>query len=71
MKNSLLLLSVILFLSVILVSLSSCEVEYRGDARYNHFRGYEHSHYPGHHDEYNHGYHHDDKGGEIHDHPRQ
>jgi hypothetical protein len=50
-----------------LVLLSSCELEYRGDTRYTHFRGYEGRHYPGHHDVYNHGYHHDDRGGENHD----
>ncbi|HXC03478.1 MAG TPA: hypothetical protein VNZ86_01925 [Bacteroidia bacterium] len=54
----------ILAVCIALVSFTSCEVEYRGDARYSHYRGYEHRHYPDHHDEYNHGYHHDEHGGE-------
>jgi len=61
----------LLAISVVIISLSSCEVEYRGDQRYSHYRGYEHAHYPDHHDEYHHGYHHDDHGGEMHgDHDR-
>ena len=56
----------LLVVGVAAIFLSSCEVEYRGEGRYHHFRGYEHSHYPNHHHEgYNHGYHHDEHGGEI------
>jgi hypothetical protein len=54
-----------LTLIVILFFLSSCEIEYRGTARYYHPVGWHHSHYPGHHDVYNHGWHHDEHGGEI------
>jgi hypothetical protein len=56
-----------LFIAVLVCALflPSCEVEYRGDMRYHHYRGYEHSHYPDHHDMYNHGYHHDEHGDEI------
>ena len=50
---------------IVIMFLSSCEVEYRGGYRYHHYRGYERSHYPDHHEEYNHGYHHDEHGGEI------
>ena len=60
----------LLVVSVATIFLSSCEVEYRGEGRYNHFRGYEHSHYPDHHEAYNHGYHHDEHGGEIIGQPR-
>jgi hypothetical protein len=49
----------------IIVCLSSCEVEMRGDNRYHHYRGYEHDHYPEHHDHYDHGYHHDRDGREL------
>jgi hypothetical protein len=55
----------LLIISVVLISLSSCEVEYRGENRYRHYRGYEREHYPEHHDEYRHGYHHDERGREI------
>ena len=50
---------------VILLFLSSCEVEVRDGVTYHHHRGYEHEHYPEHHEEYHHGYHHDRDGGEI------
>jgi hypothetical protein len=68
---------ILLIVSVVIIFLSSCEVEYRGGYRYNHFRGYEYRHYPYHHDVYDHGYHHDEHGGELHghegpvDHPRR
>ncbi len=55
----------LIFISAIVLLLSSCEVEYMGENRIHHFRGYEHHHHPTHHDEYNGGYHHDRKGGEI------
>jgi hypothetical protein len=61
MKKSLSIVAVMLCA----MFLASCEVEYMGDARYHHYRGYEHSHYPNHHEEYNHGYHHDSHGDEI------
>ena len=51
--------------AALLIFLSSCEVEYRGDAHHYHPWGYEHRHYPEHHDVYNHGYHHDEHGHEI------
>jgi|GEM_PF-1337934 len=56
---------VLLVISMLIVFLSSCEVEYRGGYRYYHYWGYEHAHYPYHHDVYNHGYHHDEHGGEL------
>lgn len=61
----------VFLISIALISLTSCEVEYRGDYRYHHFRGYEHAHYPDHHEEYHRGYHHDEHGGEIHYEPRK
>ena len=61
---------ILLIVSVVILFLSSCEVEYRGGSRYNHYRGYEHSHYPNHNEAYNHGYHHDEHGGEIINHTR-
>ncbi|MFI5151466.1 MAG: hypothetical protein ACHQRM_17195 [Bacteroidia bacterium] len=61
----------IILTSISLIFLSSCEVEFRGEQRYTHYRGYEHRHYPDHHDEYNHGYHHNERGGENKpEHPR-
>jgi hypothetical protein len=51
--------------AALLIFLSSCEVEYRGDHPYYHAWGYEHRHYPEHHEVYNHGYHHDEHGHEI------
>ena len=60
----------LLVVSVTILFLASCEVEYMGDTRYHHYRGYEHSHYPDHHEIYNHGYHHDNHGGEIIEQPR-
>jgi len=59
MKNT------VLAVGLATIFLSSCEVEYRGDARYHHYWGYEHAHYPNHQEVYNHGYHHDVQGGEI------
>ncbi len=61
MKKSLSIVAVMLCA----IFLTSCEVEYLGDARYNHYWGYEHSHYPEHHEVYNNGYHHDAHGDEI------
>ena len=55
----------ILAASIVMLFLSSCEVEMRDNVRYRHYRGYEHSHYPNHHDVYNHGYHHNGHGDEI------
>jgi hypothetical protein len=55
----------LLVVSVTILFLSSCEVEYLGDARHHHYRGYEHSHYPNHREVYHHGYHHDIHGDEI------
>lgn len=61
---------VLVTVSIAIISLSSCEVEYVAGRRYHHYRGYEHSHYPDHNEVYNHGYHHDEHGGEIMDHKR-
>lgn len=61
---------VLLIVSVAIIFLTSCEVEYRGGYRYHHYRGYEHAHYPDHHEVYNHGYHHDEHGGEVEEHKR-
>jgi len=58
------LLSALSLLS--LLFMGSCEVEYRGDVRYYHHRGYEHDHYPDHREAYHHGYHHDEHGNESH-----
>jgi hypothetical protein len=55
----------IAFIAAFLLLLSSCEVEYRGEDRYYHQRGWEHEHHPEHHEVYNHGYHHDEHGNEI------
>jgi len=51
--------------SLIIIFLSSCELELVDGHPYHHRRGYEHSHYPDHHEKYDHGYHHDSHGGEI------
>ena len=50
---------------MMLLFLSSCEVEVRNGHNYHHPMGYEHHHHPDHHEVYNHGYHHDEHGGEI------
>jgi hypothetical protein len=57
MKKLIIVIAAILFLS-------SCEVEYRGDAEYYHPWGWEHEHHPDHHEHYDHGYHHDEHGDE-------
>jgi hypothetical protein len=51
--------------AVLMLFLSSCEVEYRGGVAYHHPWGWEQRHYPDHHEIYNHGYHHDEHGAEI------
>ena len=51
--------------AMMLLFLSSCEVEVRNGHNYHHPMGYDHHHHPDHHEVYNHGYHHDEHGGEI------
>lgn len=61
---------IVLVLAVTVLSLSSCELEFRDGQRYHHYWGYEHAHYPDHHEAYEHGYHHDAHGVQVIEHVR-
>ena len=64
-KSAIMKRTIVAVASLLIIFLSSCEVEVRDGVHYHHPWGYEHRHYPDHHEVYNHGYHHVAHGGEI------